>query len=269
MLESARWLVLDGPEHNKEIEMKKIITTVAVLAFSAGLVSAAPLFQVDFQQDGITDGEQAGWQIEYMADKYSGVTSADLGLSSGVGASLNVTGATLDASYYEWRARGIGGNRSLVSDTETPLNGVFSDFWLFRGNEGTAELALTGLTAGMEYAVTFYHNDTHIDPNPGFANPLNSSFTPSISAGASGISAVPGIITNNNGDPASPNDFYGSSVISFVADGSAVTVDLATSNTNNYLILNGLEVSAVPEPATLGLLGLAFGGLVMMRRRRK
>lgn len=32
---------------------------------------------------------------------------------------------------------------------------------------------------------------------------------------------------------------------------------------------NNLSITSVPEPATLGLLGLAFGGLVMLRRRKK
>lgn len=41
-----------------------------------------------------------------------------------------------------------------------------------------------------------------------------------------------------------------------------------SGETTYYDQMNGVEVSAVPEPATLGLLGLAFGSLVMLRRRR-
>lgn len=44
---------------------------------------------------------------------------------------------------------------------------------------------------------------------------------------------------------------------------------VGTDLDENAIYVNNMMISAVPEPATLGLLGLAFGGLVMLRRRRK
>lgn len=54
---------------------------------------------------------------------------------------------------------------------------------------------------------------------------------------------------------------------------------LAIGNNNNTAMGDNIvaatewadvqATAAVPEPATLGLLGLAFGGLMMIRRRRK
>lgn len=50
--------------------------------------------------------------------------------------------------------------------------------------------------------------------------------------------------------------------------GELVFTDVGSTSYNTIVGFQ-MDVVAVPEPATLGLLGLAFGGLVMIRKRRK
>lgn len=72
----------------------------------------------------------------------------------------------------------------------------------------------------------------------------------------------------NSNIPTNTSDFM-PSVISFNSVGTTATVLLTNDGSTTYLPMSGLELVAVPEPATFGLLGLAFGGLMMARRRRK
>lgn len=74
---------------------------------------------------------------------------------------------------------------------------------------------------------------------------------------------------------ASSADYTETAALSFGTFTGAIDVDsidgisYATSDNSGFLEQVGISTVAVPEPATLGLLSLAFGALAMLRRRRK
>jgi hypothetical protein len=92
--------------------------------------------------------------------------------------------------------------------------------------------------------------------------------TPSGSAVATGSPAIVGFRFRNENDTSTPNDdtvHFGWARFNLSAGAPGTLIDYAWESTPNVGILAGV---AVPEPASLGVLGLGGAMLVQRRRRR-
>jgi choice-of-anchor C domain-containing protein len=154
-----------------------------------------------------------------------------------------VTGS-IDHIYTYWQAQ--SGVRSI------DLNG---------SGIGSIEQTLTGLTAGTEYLVSFYvsgNPDNGQTPNPKTATlTLGSS---------SNLVSYTLTAANNAG-----NMLWQQVSYSFVADNTGTALLRLASNSDDAygLAVDSFAISAVPEPATWGMMIVGFGiaGVAVRRRR--
>jgi hypothetical protein len=125
---------------------------------------------------------------------------------------------------------------------------------------GTLSQTLGGLTPGAQYVLSFYEATTTTYSFGGFDGYWQVSFggteqnsTAMPTSGGSGTTWIMDtlVFTATNA----------SQVLSFVAG--------ETASVPPFILLDGVSVTKVPEPATLGLAGAGILGLLAIRRRRR
>jgi predicted peptidase len=172
---------------------------------------------------------------------------------------VNVSGE--DIVFQDFAINGTAGGDAYTSSTaeydgaldwytgdtgSTAFNTVMDSLCFRTAGSGNTRLYLTNLTIGQEYQIQLFASD---DRN--FANRNKTQL----------YRAVDGAPTSETfaRDPAT------SVIGTFTADAVTQNIDVyAISDTET--ILNAMNLRAIPEPATLGLI-TAFGGSILFVRR--
>lgn len=155
-----------------------------------------------------------------------------------------VIGGSIDHIGNYWAAQ--DGNKSI------DLNG---------GGAGSISQTLSGLVAGTTYLVSFW-----VSGNPDNSQTPNPK-TAVLTLGSAGNTVSYTLTAANS----TANMLWEERSYSFVATGTTALLELASNQANSYgLAVDNFSISAVPEPATWGMMIAGFGaaGMTLRRRRR-
>lgn len=132
---------------------------------------------------------------------------------------------------------------------------LWKDF-VVTDNFGTFTLTLSGFTPGTTY------NFEAWSWRDGLGTTQNVVYTP--------INGTTGLADTASYSTAAPTSLSESSVdMVLTANGSGEIVVSISAGTYNGTVINGFEVSAVPEPATTALFTIGAAGMLGMLRRRR
>jgi hypothetical protein len=196
-------------------------------------------------------------------------TLIDFQTSSGVTQSgsnaVTASGQVIDGITYGFN--GFLYNRNLVSDSGGfTFSDLYNDF-VYINSAGPMTLSLSGLDANSQYDIRFFSSD-RFDGDLSWATDMTNIFTATTGSG----DAVE-ITWDRQSDPASNlmNSGLGrftssnAGILEFSITGLVADVD---QTGNPFVRLNGLDVTAVPAPGSLTLLGLSLIGLGFTRRKK-
>lgn len=240
--------------------MKKIITTIAITLVAATAVRADVLAAWDMSGNAGTAGIQAATTIG------SGMTASDLsvgpGLQTGVGWVDAVT------SYSDWQISSslefaISGGDDYFSFTMAPdagktvsFDNIYSRFVM---NAGASDAAMNFTL--MSSQTGFTTNSSSILGNLNIAAlQAVEGYVPSVSDtdfDVSGVAALQDVATSTEFRIYTWKD-YGGNRIGIGKTWSGLTGDDVR-----------VDGSVVPEPSTMGLLGVAAAGMLWFRRQFK
>jgi len=181
-----------------------------------------------------------------LYDVNNGATTTTNTLSGWIAATPTngVTFAAVGGATIGFRDRGVGNTDGTGADSAN--NDMWRDFIFVSGSDATGtkglDITITGLLFSTNYNVRVWAWDDSTSTNPVATWNGNSLTFP------------------NTPDPASLNDY----VVSFTATtdnlGTLVLQGRGVNAATNNVFINGFELTAVPEPGSLALLGL---GLMM------
>lgn len=233
--------------------LRRAIPTVAVFSFAASALAAPTgLINIDFNHESSATASGAA-VIGSTGDIWNGVTGKTGSGISLVDSGGNPTGAMLDfaapsdSNGGTWNLSGASSNL-VVPD-------LMNDYLLAAfGHSGT--ITLSGLSSSTPYDLYIY--------SQGDSNNRITSLS------VTGASVETGSNVNTRAGAAGSfvaGDNY--SVFSITPDANGVILIRfwgTGTDSRTEGDINGIQITAIPEPASLSL--VALGGLVFLRRRR-
>jgi hypothetical protein len=119
------------------------------------------------------------------------------------------------------------------------------------GPEGSVGTLAQGIntTPGQTYAIDFAFAS-----DGGLPNSASASFGSTLLASGTDIPSTSGYVTRH---------------FTAVATGTNTTLSFSFRDDEGYLLLDAVSVTAVPEPTTVALIGLALSALALSRRRTR
>jgi len=229
-----------------------LLAVASATAMGVSAVHAAPVLNLDFGPTGHVQSTNnfQGFSITGSSGSasYSPITT---GSSSGT-IVVGVAGVTniLD--------RGTGAH-----GTATALSGPYADFyrdWIGHAN-GSSAMTISGLNATTDYILTIHAFDSQHATTP-----TNGSATiTDTTIGGLGNSATATYYTGS--DPSGGLGISAGATPAVLNVRSDANGGLSFALSGGGNRINGFELASVPEPASLGLLGL--GGLMMLKRRSR
>lgn len=177
-----------------------------------------------------------------------------------------------------WTA--VDSNWSMFTHTSYASKSVTDGVYGLSINDGatatvTSDPIAYAVTAGQMMTLTF---DMGVNSLTGGVNSDNFTGNIYFDGGAAvtfGTQQVTSTVDLNAGGAYGLGSLYRNvytSTIAVPADATSLVLDFVAANSStgsSQAYVDNINLSVVPEPATFGLLGLAFGGLVAMRRRKK
>jgi len=238
--------------------MKKILACIAALAVVAVSAHAATITWGTATDMLGADGSSdvfTSWGQVFDAVNVYGSNSVTIG------------GVTFKTEANSGISVNGGGIEDFVYDPTTPaltstdyLNGLdYARFWV-------GQIQITGLTIGKEYRVQVWGNDARGEKNVALGRSVYLN-------DGNGGAASNGVRVLENKNVARTSTLGQWIVGSFTADDATETIavtgldgDGATWG-DEYAVVPLVQVREVPEPATLGMVGVLSGLMFFIRRR--
>ena len=223
----------------KEKQMKTLLTVVAVSAFALQAGAAVITWGSAINISADTDVANQGSLVVAENQDSRSVTPLTInGVTFGYhGESGNIT----YSSARQWGS--LGHNGTVGTDYGELLNGVSWD----EDNGGTYTVTFDNLTVGQDYIVQIW-----------VANPGHDTQTVSWDDGNGNSVGLVADTTSGGGG-------VGQYAVGAFTAGATSESILGTTNTGNPFF-NAVQVRAVPEAASVGMLGLGAGLLLAARR---
>jgi len=234
----------------KTIKTAVIITGFAICA--AGMSAKADL---------ITNGsfEQTTNGLGKIGSSPGATTNVTGWNTNGYNFVFSATGGDTNSYLQLWGAAngGIAGNTLGASPDGGNYIGADGAY-----ETGAITQTVTGLVAGQQYSVGFYYAGAQ---QSGFTGDTTEQWK--VSLGGSAVQSTPILNDVSHGFTG-----WNHEVFTFTADGSSDTLSFLAAGTPNgeppFSLLDGVTMTAVPEPASMFLMGTGLAALGLIRRRR-
>jgi hypothetical protein len=250
-----------------------LVATALVLACGAAHAGGNLVQNGSFTQNNLSSVAAAGYsgaEIDYLWNYPAGVPDWSSPSSSGSGGVYNIyefgapsTDPDADTRYTASEPQHM--NSNFTGDS--PDGGAYMILDADPSFTGPLQQTVTGLTPGQKYDLSFYWAAGELSNRTGY---LTSQLT-----GTFGSSAFATPVYNNTNPPGVPGSFSGWSKVSFVVTANSASdvlsflaVGSPAGNLPPVALLDGVSLTAVPEPATWGLLLLGVFGVGFAVRRK-
>jgi hypothetical protein len=246
------------------------LLTAAVIVFLAPPTLAQPLLSLDFgDRDGAGGAGnplQSGFQA-FLLDNAQGNTAIVPNTTRTFGSiSVTVSSTGANTTGVDDRVRGVPTDSGAFTN-----EGLLRDFIFAVHAGGTAvatdeglNVQIQGLTPNLAYTVRLWSYDNGSNPARVSDWFVNNGATPVVAGYSFTGSTLPTDNDSNTFAFLATADAAGSLLLSGRA---AASVSGANSNNTHNVFLNALQITPIPEPSPLALVGGAFSAALAWGRR--